>query len=292
MRVAHLIMVHKNPEQVFRLANALNHPQCDVYLHVDKKIDSTPFNAIAKTDRVYFIKNRVECNWGGFSFVKAIVSSLKEIVNKDIDYGVVNLLSGQDYPLKSSDHIYKYFCDNSTSCFISYEEYNDDQWWIEAVTRYEKYHLTDIKVKGRYFVQSIMNSLLPKRKFPVKAELYGSANASWWTLSMECVVFILDYLEANPKLLKFMKYTWGGDEFLFPTIIMNSKFKNVARNGNLRHIVWEKGKVNPKILKSNDLNSLTNSKHMFARKFDSLIDSKIIDDLDKNIIMKDTCYNE
>jgi len=78
MRIAHLIMAYKNPAQLERLIKRLHHPQFDVYIHLDKKIDIRLFDHLHDLDRVFFIKERVLCNWGGFSFVNAFTSSASE----------------------------------------------------------------------------------------------------------------------------------------------------------------------------------------------------------------------
>src|SRR5690606_33969908 len=106
MKVAHLIMAYKHPVQLEKLVRRLNHPSFDIYIHLDKKIDIENFQFISKQQRVFFIKNRKVCNWGGFSFVIAITVSLKEILAKEVKYDYINLLSGQDYPIKSNAHFY------------------------------------------------------------------------------------------------------------------------------------------------------------------------------------------
>jgi hypothetical protein len=55
-------------------------------------------------------------------------------------------------------------------------------------------------------------------------------------------------------------------------------------NYNLRHIQWLEGKASPEILTERDLDELLNSKALFARKFDVLISSGVLDQLDKKIL--------
>src|SRR5690606_7845282 len=133
-------------------------------------------------NRVFFIKDRTLCNWGGFSFVKAITHSLKEILSLQEKYEFINLLSAQDYPIKSNEFIYTFLKSHKGESFISYEISNKSSWWKHAVSRYELYHFTDINIKGKYLIQWFINKILPKRKFPLSCTLYGSAVSSWWTL--------------------------------------------------------------------------------------------------------------
>jgi hypothetical protein len=280
MEVAHIIMAYKNPSQVERLVQQLVHPHCDVFIHLDKKVDISDFRFLEAHSNVYFIENRVTCNWGGFSFVRAISASVRQVLGAKKNYNFINLLSGQDYPLKSSDYIYSFLKGNMGKSFISYEMSSDSPWWKHAVTRYENFHLTDFNIRGRYRFQRLLNAIFPKRKFPLAVKLYGSADASWWTLSRDCAAYIIDQLDTNPKLMRFMSFTWAGDEFLFPTLIMNSPFQADVINNNLRHIVWEGASPNPKIFTIADLDLLKGSNRLFARKFDQNVDSEILEKLD------------
>jgi len=281
MRIAHLIMAYKNPVQLERLIRKLDHFQFDIYIHLDKKINAQAFDYMADFNRVFFIENRVICNWGGFSFVRAISNSVREILSKDENYEYINLISAQDYPIKTNDYIYNYIEKHRGLSFISYDKSSNSDWWNHAVTRYELYHFTDINIKGRYLLQGLLNRYMPKRRFPVDWVLYGSAVSSWWTITTDCARYIVNYLDNNSKLMNFMKFTWAADEFLYTSIIMNSPFRESTVNNNLRYIEWEEGKPNPRIFKVNNLESLKTSEQLFARKFDTDIDINVLDELDK-----------
>jgi len=280
MRVAHLIMVHKNPAQVLRLAEKLQHPNFDIYIHVDAKISIDQFELLNKVPNLYFIKNRSECNWGGFSLFQCIVDCLKQILQSSTKYAFINMISGQDYPLYNSQYIYDYLEQREETIFLSFEDSSDSEWWKKAATRYEKYHFTDFNIKGRYFVERMVNLLTPKRTFPEKLELYGGNKSCWWILTNDSATYIIDKLENSPKLLSFLKYCWGTDEFVIPTLIMNSTFKGKVVNDNLRYIDWSEGNAHPKLLEADNLAEICNSKMLFARKFDTELDSEILDQID------------
>src|SRR5690606_20233738 len=108
------------------------------------------FQHLGKLDGVFFIKNRKDVNWGGYSLVDAITASLREILSQKVMYDYINLLSGQDYPIKSSGQFFEFLKRHEGNSFISYDSSIDRAWWHHAVTRYEHYHFTDIKIKGRY----------------------------------------------------------------------------------------------------------------------------------------------
>ena len=43
MRIAHIIMAYKDPEQIERLVKNMAHPDFDFYVHIDTKFDIAPF---------------------------------------------------------------------------------------------------------------------------------------------------------------------------------------------------------------------------------------------------------
>ncbi|MBC7416698.1 MAG: glycosyltransferase [Pedobacter sp.] len=281
MKVATLITAFKLPLQLERMLKAMEHPDFYFFIHIDKKIDITLFTGLANLPRVTFIVNRVLCNWGGFSFVNAYLTALEEILESGEKFDFYNLMSGQDYPIKPMPQVAQFFAAHLGKNFISYDEEHEKDWWAHAVTRYEMYHFTDLKFKGKYFVQRILNTVAPKRKFPLPIKLYGSSDSSWWTITEESAKYLVDFRHKEVELFKFMKYTWAPDEFLIATILMNSPFKHDVINNNLRLISWQEGIANPKILKIEDFETLANSNKLFARKFDANVDEEILAKLDE-----------
>ncbi len=280
MRIANLIIGHKNPTQLLRLVDRLQHPSFDVYIHIDKKVDLREFEKLENIRNVFFIKNRVKVNWGGNSTSTAIVKSMNEILEGGISYAFINLLSAQDYPLKTSEHIFEFFKRNSGRNFISYDVSLESEWWKQATARYERYHLTDWSFPGKYLLQKVINIITPKRKFPGDMKLYGSQKSTWWSITGECARYVTKEALANEKLNSFLKYCWGTDEFLVATLIMNSPFRTQVENNNLRYIDWSEGNANPKILTKGDSCELKKSEMLFARKFDINIDWEILDEID------------
>ncbi len=276
-------MAHKNPAQIERLIVKMRYNPFDFYIHLDKKTDIEDYKHLSEFENVFFIVNRTECNWGGYSFVTAIVNSLTEVLNSGRSYGFINLMSGQDYPIKPVNEIYEYLSEHKGKSFLAYEHV-DHTWWEEAVTRFKFYHLTDFKLIGRYLLQKIINKLMPSRKFPLDLTLYGSANSSWWTISTEAADYLVRYIRDNTKLRKFMRFTWGADEFLITTIIMNSPFRDKVINDNLRYIDWSQGGAHPKTFSKEDFQTLVKSDKCFARKFDIGADKEILDLIDQSEI--------
>lgn len=267
---------------MWRLVDRLVHPEADIFIHVDKKVNVAFFYPEKNYPGVFFIQNRTVCNWGGYNFLKAVLLSVKEVLDTGGEYSHVNLLSAQDYPLVHADQLYDFFVSKVNMSFISYDRDSDSVWMTQAKKRFESYHLTDFNFKGKYILQNILNKLLPVRKFPSGLRFYGSNKACWWTLNTEAAAYIVSQFEDNRRFfVRFLTYTWGADEFMIPTLLMNSPLRDKMVNNNYRFIDWSEGKPNPKILTEKDLISIKASGMLFARKFDAHVDTEVLNKLDE-----------
>lgn len=284
MRIAHIIIAHKDPMQLERLVKRLQHPHSDIYVHIDRKVDIAPFRNLKSLQNVFFISKRVRVNWGGNSTLMAMVQSVAEITSTKHNYDFINLLSGQDYPLKSAQEMYEFFQQHAGYNFISYDEFRGSEWWQAASARYEKYHFTDFAFKGKYTFQSIINQITPTRRFPEDLQLHGGDRSAWWTISGECASYVVRELSENKRLLKFLRFCWGTDEFAIATLIMNSSFSQKTINNNHRYIDWSEGNPHPKLLTKADIPEMNKSNMLFARKFDMKLDSVVLDWIDINLL--------
>lgn len=274
-------MAHKEPQQIERLVKRMVHDTFYYFVHIDAKVDLNCFNYLETIPRVKLIKNRIIVNWAGYSFVDATLECMKEIFASGIDFDFVNIMSAQDYPIKPANYIYNFFNNNLGKSFIAYEINGESEWWVTAKERIEKYSMADLNFAGKYRLQSFVNWLMPKRKFPFQNyTLYGGGGSAWWVLSKECADYFIEFMDANPKFIKFAKWIWCADEIIFPTIIMNSYLKDRVVNNNLRYIDWSEGRVNPKNLTVEDFDKLMSSDKLIARKFDTKVDTKVLDLLD------------
>jgi hypothetical protein len=258
------------------MIRAMQHPDFDFYIHVDKKVDIGSHLYLEKIPQVYLIRNRTDVVWAGYNTIKATIRSVQEILASARKYDYIHLMSGQDYPIKPAGHIHDFFVQNNGKEFLEFEHF--DKWSDEAYPRIQQYHLTNYKFPGRYQFQWLLNRLLPSRISPVEMEYFGSS--MFWALSPLCLKYVIDFLSKNPKFQRFMRFTWGADEFLFQTLVLNSSFKKDVLNNNLLFLDREKGAAHPNIITAAHFPELVNSDKLFARKFDQAIDTVIMDKLD------------
>ena len=100
-------------------------------------------------------------------------------------------------------------------------------------------------------------------------------------MTPECAAYVIQYLEENDNVRRFFRMTWGADELVFQTILLNSPLKSKLVNDHLRYIKFKKKASSPEILTIADKDTLINSDKFYARKFDAGVDDKILDLLDE-----------
>ena len=276
-------MVHKNPAQVGRLVRALAHEQSAVYIHLDGKVDARDYEPLAHLPGVHFICGRYAINWASFSFVEATVQGFREILSSEQEFDFINVLSGQDYPLRSAAEIHAFFVQHPGRSFLAYEPVEGSAWWQHALSRLEQYHTIQYRFRLQYRLQNVLNMLLPKRRFPLPYTLYGGPYGGWWTVARVSAAYLVEFMDQHAEVRRFGRLTWGADEFLPATILLNSPLKDTIVNDSLRYVDWSEGGANPKLLGLPDAAALRQSPKLFARKFDITYDEKILDLLDQGL---------
>ncbi|MFB6456059.1 beta-1,6-N-acetylglucosaminyltransferase [Chitinophaga sp. Hz27] len=276
MRIAFIILAHKNPEQLLQLLRRLSHPRVDCYVHLDARADTLAFTEAAQLPQVYFIPGRIKVHWAGFSMVKATLNSLDVVLGSRRKYLNISLLSGLDYPLRPIHEIVDFFTIHQGNEFL---DIMPEKEVAATISKLDRYHFEDIQFKGKYFLTRWINRIMPSRKCPMNFTFTGGSQ--WWSLSEDCLRFCKEFLEEQPSFIKYFRYTWGSDEFIFHTIIMNNPewSKKVVRD-NLRYIDWSARQASPKVLGPGDLPNMIASGKFFARKFDTNIHPNILNKVD------------
>jgi hypothetical protein len=210
------------------------------------------------------------------------------MIRADGNYIYSNLISGMDFPLRPTSEFYDFLVDQHKKGPVEFFEILGLDVW-PGLHRFERFHFTDGTFKGRYFAERWINKFIGKRKFWGGLTAYG--RSAFFTASDKFVDYVLNYIDENPGLIRFLKTTWSPDEFIFNTLIMNSPFRDkinpppsVAHAApHLRYIDWSDGLVSPKVFRENDFERLRQSGMFLGRKFDETVDSVILDKLERSI---------
>jgi len=256
---------------------------------------------ISHLTNVVFLK-RHSCHWGDFGHVRATLKGLTCLFDGNASFDYVFLLTGQDYPIKPNDYIESFLHKKNGREFISYYRFPNKAWGENGgMRRIEQWHFRfledwpvrflhafvhlpsrrEFKSKVKSVIYSSVNNMFAKRRLPGNLQPFGGPG--YWCLTRTCAEFIHDYVQKNPRFVKFCRYVDIPDEIFFHTIILNSSFASNVVNDDLRCIDISEGR-GPRIWQKRDLEILAQSKGLFARKFDSAVDREILDLIDAKLL--------
>jgi len=317
--INYIILAHHFPVQLKKLVDRLNDANVYFYIHIDVTSDIHPFKKLISYTNVLFLKKRENAMWGNFTIVQATLNGMNEVL-KNGRGGFTILLSGQDYPLVSSQHIKRFLSTHHIYNFIDIKPV-EEAWPVEYKAKIQSYYLNLTPKKGNgifipyyldipfiSFFKTIFHlmkhgirqknlrlclqvlKLFKKRKSPTPDHYGGS---QWWAFNHETLEMILNYVDENPLFLNFHIYTYIPDEIFFHTIIkiLADKYPEIKILPSLTYVNWEKLDYDfPAVFGITDFAELTMAKKngkLFARKFEDHIDSGILDLLDEAAYLSD-----
>jgi hypothetical protein len=110
--------------------------------------------------------------------------------------------------------------------------------------------------------------------------------STWFALNYRCIEYMRKFMQENERVIKYYRRTIFADESIFQTILLNNPNLKIA-NDNKRFISWKDYNApSPEVLRVNDFHRIIKSGQHFARKFDSNVDSEILDLIDQHIMIK------
>jgi Core-2/I-Branching enzyme len=291
MTIAYLIFTHYQPEHFARLVRALDFDGSAFFVHVDRRVDLRPFEALVPASRnVVYLSGgeRVRSYWCGFNQIRATLNLLQSARRFDTEIRRFCLLSGSDFPVKSHSEIAAQF--DSDAEFIRIDRRLDLANPSPHNVCLQRYHLYDYPLLNprtapsrrlRIAAERLI-ARVPRRRYE-RIPLYHGAQ--WWALTRRCVDHLFDFLERAPDYIRFHRYTRCPEEIFFHSIIKSSRFaENITHDferedsldaymrSNLHgchYIDWNTVGVSlPKVLGTSDLDAIIGSGALFARKFE------------------------
>ena len=284
MKQAILIIAYKDVKHLINIVNFFT-DDFRFYIHIKRssQVDEQDISRLKNLKNVALVSRKYDVMWGGFNLLRVILYLSQEAL-KDRDIKYLHLISGQDFPIKQSHYFTELLQKNYGKEFIEYVAPPSFQF-LKRLSYYYFFDLINSKKgKGNVWVFTLIKlqkRLGISRKKPNKFNL--AVGSAWWTLSYGCVKYVVDYTERNPSFLKRLKFTWCPEEFYFPSILLNSPYKENIINNNLRYIDWTpRNGSHPAVLDESDYDKVLNSPQLFARKIEQPMSQRLIEKL-KNI---------
>lgn len=312
MKIAALILAHRNKAQLERLIRALSHPDIDIYIHLDKKSSLSPED-FRHLD-VRFTEKRIDVSLFEFSMVEAEIELLRTACAQG-DYGYHMLLSGQCYPLRHIDDIHAYLSAVYPRPLIEVispklvTKFARQFRYPHTLKRFrtgsfaflQKYLPTKSIYPYKYVPEAIVFAATVLRGLFVKSpakrlEAMGLEpyfGPQWWILPDVSIDGILSSYD-DPDFRSCMTDCFSCDETFFQTAIMRQAENlgiTLAEDGYYRNKKWFTifSHGHPILLTREHYDQLIVSNMLFARKFDLDADTGILDLLDEHsLALKNT----
>ena len=284
MKVAYLIMGHKEPTQILRLIAALRDSAAFFVVHIDKRASDevySPLRDYAAAHPEVHLATRVLCYWGDFGIARSMIECISTTVRSGLDFDYAVLLSGQDYPIKTGIQIKEFLTKNKGSEFIESFQLDKPNRWTSHGGPYQAMNRVQY---WTLFVRSRHVHLRIPRRFPFGWRPFGGSQ--WWGLSRDCVHYLDNTLRTKRKVVRYFRHVFIPDESLFQTTIANEpRFSSRIVNDDLRHIDWERPNPKyPRTLDMEDFDRLRSSPRLFARKFEIERSKELLDRIDAELL--------
>lgn len=240
MKIGYLMLCNHDPKLVAKICKkVLIGTNNVVIVHVDKTANIELFKSEIHSNQVFFVADRVDIHWGGFSSIEATIKTMYMATNLGCERVVI--LQGRDYPIHSNLEIDSFFEKHRDVEFIRAFDVSHSPRKLSYM-KVSGIHLFDKKGKSKTWnlIVKALNGFnkLGIKYCPSKVQTDHSDKriSVYWgwahvALTRECVKYILDFYENNPHFNRRFRYIFPPDETYFQTIVFNSPFAVRTQDG-------------------------------------------------------------
>lgn len=304
----YLILSYGKAELLFRLIRTLRagSPDSAILLHHDAKGEPPDETALLELGGIYLVKPRVFVEWGAASQLDALLASITYAL-QNLDFSWLSVLSAQDYPLRP---LATFEAELRGSPYDAFVEAAPTPAWFRARYYMQYRPLPRFRYANRFPRQllSAMDWLCEQfnnrqslfrivggprdtpRRLGVRTMSHPFSNdfvcfkgSDWFTLSRRAAGYLLAFGQNRPQVLEYYRRTFLSCESYHQTVLCNAKELKIC-NDNRRFILWPPASPHPKTLTLHDLDAMAQSGKDFGRKFDTKVDSAVLDALDRIVL--------
>jgi hypothetical protein len=288
LKIAYVVLSHRNPAQVLRLVRALGEgPGARVLVRHDTRGPALGAAEIGAAGGEA-LEDGIEFSWGGWAQAEVILACLREAVTRhDPDWVLV--LSGQDYPLRPlADIEAKLEADDLDARLGAVRQVEcrrpppgQDEFFLRC--RYRHY----TRPRAMPDLPRIMRPLVYARELPplVGVRRLGPppltfyASADWLTLGRRALQAVLAAAE-DRRLTRHFRRVGVPSESFFASVLLADPSLRIERDHRRFAPFSKPGAPHPDLLTTRDYERLLTVDADFARKFDAEVDSHVLDLLD------------
>jgi hypothetical protein len=298
VRVAYVVLSHRNPEQVLRLVAALKEGSAsEVLVRHDgrhSRLDEADVERLgART-----IEDEIEFEWGGWTQLQVLLSCLERTA-AELDPDWLLVLSGQDYPLRPIDEIEEWLAGSEHDAMLGrvFELDTDrlpeppyDDFFLRYAYRHyptsaRTPHLPRA-VRPLVYLREMPAPIPPRLglrrpRLPFGDGFRCLVSADWLTVNRKALGAVLAAARERRRLMRYYRRVAIPSESFFATVLLNDPALRVARDDRRYIYFAEPLAPHPETLTRADLDRLVASECYLARKFDVEADAEVLDALDE-----------
>eukprot|EP00903_Cladosiphon_okamuranus_P012640 g11825.t1 len=294
VRLVYVLLAHDNPAQTIRLVNALDDTSgrgrtCFV-IHIDTKAEDMQKEMLEvfadRPNVIVMEEDRLDVAWGGFNVVQASLNAVAIVLEREIPFHWLWILSGTTYPIASNDDIR-----------AKLASHHPESIFMEVKSAVHK----PASTTWHYFVEcdSTLHRI-GRNLVPRGLDMY--VGSQWLAMPPSAARWLMEDRGLVPKYREYAKHIVVADENFLPTLIKNSPLCANLVASNLVHVQFDRYEHtldredrrldkclmpnpdhcgrSPATMTLDYLSVLEHSSMLFARKFDPN-DTEVFDVLDR-----------
>lgn len=288
--IAFLLVVHTNPTQCnCFIRQLLLYPKSFVYIHLDKKSLNIKDDIIADK-RVLILPEHYDVKWGDYTQI-LVNNYLMRYASQIRHHDFYSLHSGADLMIRPVNEFASFLSKKYCYAYCDCVALPSGWQYGGGLGRLALYWPTFFRKRlSRHsplrYLRSIYGKLygakiIKGKKLPEKYTFFGGAD--WFTISDDCLLDLLEFIKREPEFDELFVHSLSGAEVYYVTLFeMLKKDRPIEDKNLLRFIDWSpRGQRlpvgSPNTCTMAFVEEIENSTCFFARKFDSKIDSEIIE---------------
>jgi len=295
LSTAYVVISHRQPEQVLRLARTLRtgSPSCSLVVHHDDRavaLDEAALRALGGVERVL---PPTPVAWGWTSQLDMLLRCLTRALER-VDFEWLVVLSGQDYPIRPLEDSERELREGAFDAYVETVPVAPPSWSRADADEFARryfYRYRPIRPPGPLLRRAVAAArpLLTLRDMPWGTVLGRRCagpsrsvrrGADWLTLSRGAVEAVVN---ASPQLVRHYRRALMPTES-FPHTVLHATAALRLSGDTRRFTSWAPSSPNPSVLGVGDLEAMLASGNDFARKFDPGVDARVLDELDRVVL--------
>lgn len=313
-RVAYLVMSHRLPDQVARLAATLRagSPGAPIVVHHDPEGEPLhdPARRALAAAEVRVLEPPEPLGRDGLGLLLAVLRAVR-LMLRSLEFDQLVLLSGQDYPLRPIAEIEAELLDGPFDACVEavtvaparlgalarrrpVDEFTGRYFYrwarVPGPLAFAYERASPVRRAARVAWPFVLVRRLPsgvhvgavRRRTPFTAAMPCRRGADWWILSRRAAETLDAAAAEHPELLRYLRGALAPSESYVATVL--GADRSLRRSADHRRYVRRRpDRPSPDVLGVDALDEVLASGALFARKFDSGVDAAVLDALDERV---------